>query len=113
MQQPWAIFMQLRAALNCCVNAAIPALRVACGLLLRLRGDPTFDDAPFLAQRRSDLLNGLPMPAKTPRQLSLFAYIAFLLALSAGGRAVFGLVSARNKGQLTALAQPSRQAEDD
>src|SRR5438874_2632605 len=43
----------------------------------------------------------------------VFAYIAFLLALSAGGRAVFGLVSARNKGQLTALAQPSRQAEDD
>src|SRR5437762_5378806 len=92
----------------------ILALRGACGRLTASASrPPNFDDAPFLAQRRSDLLNGLPLPAKTPRPLSLFTYIAFLLALSAGGRAVFGLVSARNKGQLTALAQPSRQAEDD
>ena len=67
----------------------------------------------FLAQRRSDLLNGLSLRAKPPRLLGLLAYIPFLLALSAGGRAVFGLVSARNKGQLTALTQPSRQAVGD
>src|SRR5260370_32365575 len=67
----------------------------------------------FLAQRGSNLPNGLALRAKTLRLFCLLPYIAFLVALPAGRRTVSGLVGARNKGKLTTGAQQSSAAEGD